>query len=182
MKTLYIDTHLFDIDIILFENKRIIARKTVENERYNSIYLVSSLKEVCPDKEFDEIVVINGPGSFTGVRLGVTIAKTLAYTLNKPIKTLSYFDLMNYSSDDSNHIFAISDGNGYYIGEYDQHLLVKDYYYLNNNEYNIFKESNIIETDVVVDFNKVLEQLESVDSVNPHLVKPIYIKLIGVEK
>ena len=182
MKTLFIDTHLFDIDIILFENKHIIARKTIENERYNSIYLVSSLKEVCPDKEFDEIVVINGPGSFTGVRLGVTIAKTLAFTLNKPIKTLSFFDLMNYSSDNNSHIFGISDGNGYYIAEFDKHLLVKDYYYLNNNEYTVFKENNKIETDVAIDFDKVLEELKNVDSINPHLVKPLYIKLIGVEK
>ena len=182
MKTLYIDTHLFDIDIILFDDKQIIKRKKVENEKYNSIYLISTLKEVCPDKDFDEIVVINGPGSFTGVRLGVTIAKTLAYTLNRPIKTLSYFDLMNYSSDDSNHIFAISDGNGFYIGEYTNHLLVKDYYYLNNSEYTLFNSNNNVETNVTIDFTKVLEHLKEVDSINPHLVKPLYIKLIGVEK
>ena len=39
--------------------------------------------------DIDNIFVVNGPGSFTGVRIGVTIGKTIAYSLNKEVISLS---------------------------------------------------------------------------------------------
>lgn len=181
MKVLFIDTHLFDINIILFDNYQIINECHIIGEKHNSKYLLPSIKEVCDGNEYDEIVVVNGPGSFTGVRLGVTVAKTLAYTLNKPIKSISSLDLMNYSLDDKSHILAISDGNGYFIGEYNNYKLEKDYYYLSNVEYQQFSNKNLVETNVTINYASILKVLENKNSENPHSVNPIYIKLIGVE-
>ena len=178
MKTLYIDTHFNDIHIILFDDLKILKEKHVINEKQNSTFLVPSLKEVIDGQEFDEIIVCNGPGSFTGVRLGVTVAKTLAYTLEKPIKVLSYFDIMAYSLDDKKHLLGISDGNGYFIGEYENFQKTNEYYYVNNSEFN--KLSNV-ETDVSINYEKVLLKSKELNPVNPHGVKPIYVKLIGVE-
>ena len=36
-------------------------------------------------KDIDKIFVVNGPGSFTGIRIGVTIAKVYAWSLKIPI-------------------------------------------------------------------------------------------------
>ena len=182
MKTLYIDTHLFDIDIILFNDDKIVKREIVKEKKYNSTYLIPTIMKVCPEKNFDEIVVVNGPGSFTGVRLGITIAKTLAYTLNKVVKPVSYFDLQNYSLDSANHILSMNDGNGYYIAEYQNHKLIKPLYYLNNKDYIEYAKDREIITDVSIDFSKALSYLNNISGVNPHSVKPLYIKLIGVEQ
>lgn len=181
MKTLYIDTHLFDIRLILFKDNEVYKKEEVLNQKHNSEFLMPSVEKLLDGEDFDQIIVINGPGSFTGVRLGVTIAKTLAFTMNKPIKTITYFDVMNTSLESSNHILGISDGNGYFIAEYQNKKLAKDLYYLNNPDYVKFSEDKEIITDVSIDMRKVLEYAENIESTPAHAVNPIYIKLIGVE-
>lgn len=49
--------------------------------------------------DLDGVVVSLGPGSFTGLRIGVTIAKSLAYVLNKPIVGIGTLDAMAHGVD-----------------------------------------------------------------------------------
>ena len=45
-------------------------------------------------KDVDKIAVTTGPGSFTGIRIGVAIAKGLAYSLKKPIIGINELDIL----------------------------------------------------------------------------------------
>ena len=45
-------------------------------------------------KNLTKIIAINGPGSFTGIRTSVTVAKVLGLTLNIPVCGISLFDLL----------------------------------------------------------------------------------------
>lgn len=182
MRTLYIDTHYLDVHIILFENGIIIKRKDIINVKNNSEFIMPSIKEVCSPNEIDELIVINGPGSFTGVRLGVTIAKTLAYSLNKPIKVLSYFDVLYASNDCKDGIYSLSDNNGYYINEYKNGKSLDNFKYLSNTEYNEYVKTNTVYTNVEIFSEKVFDYSRKFKDINPHLVNPLYIKLIGAQK
>ena len=178
MKTLFIDTHLWNINIILFDDNRILRQESVTDKKNNSEYIFPTIEKVLKNDDFDNIIVVNGPGSFTGVRLGVTIAKTFAYTKNIPIRTITSLECMAISSDNKN--VAIFDNNGYYVGLFNDDMSLKeDYKYLTIDEFN---KLNNLETDVTIDYEKVYEYAITKEVLDPHLVNPIYIKKIEAEK
>lgn len=51
-------------------------------------------------KEIDKIIVVNGPGSFTGIRIGITIAKVYAWSLIIPITTITSLEAMMISNNE----------------------------------------------------------------------------------
>lgn len=180
MKTLFIDTHLNDIIVIILDNGKPVDKREVINKKNNSEFIFPAIKELIEGQKLDEIIVVNGPGSFTGVRLGVTIAKTLSYTLNIPIKTISSLEVSSISN--STKKVSISDGNGCYLGEFDDNWKpTKEYIYVNNSDFTNMENSGEYIDNYKIDIEKVYKFLKNVNPVNVHSVKPLYIKKIGVE-
>jgi tRNA threonylcarbamoyladenosine biosynthesis protein TsaB len=65
------------------------------------------------------VVVVNGPGSFTGIRIGVSAAKGLAEGLAIPVVALSRLELLARKSGNSNVAAALDAGRGeFYAGFY----------------------------------------------------------------
>lgn len=180
---LLIDTHLNDIVIILTQDNIIIRQEKIENEKQNSKFIMPTIKKILDGIIPESIIVVNGPGSFTGVRLGVTIAKTFAHVLNIPIYTVTSLECMAISIKDGDRIVGFSDNNGYYIGIFNEDLeLIGNYEYLTNNEFKEYNENHNVVTHVVIDYVKVIEFASSKKRLNPHEVNPIYIKKLDVEK
>lgn len=180
--TIYIDTHFTNLVLALFKNGVLVDKKVVDSNKHsvNTIPLFSKLLEdnhITVD-DIKKIIVINGPGSFTGVRIGVVLAKMLAYTKNIPVYAISYLQAMalQYQYD---VIVGIKDRNGVFIGEYNQnHELVGDYAYLSNKEMEQFYQPILL--DDSVDLLKIYQYTEKMQSVLPHLLKPLYVKKIEV--
>ena len=185
MYTLFISTFSELITIGLLKDGKEIDRLEQVSSRNHSIYTIPMIEELLDKNEIktnylNEIIVVNGPGSFTGVRIGVTIAKTLAYTLDITIKTITSLEAyaVSYTSD-KNKLVAIPDLKGKYIGYFtkDNDLLSK-YIYLNNKEYDKYiedKKEYLIENDSF-NLNDIYNYLKTKEGINPHLVNPIYIK------
>ena len=82
MYSLFIDTHNELIKIILFKDGKILTDKEKMSNMQHSVYTMPMIEEILKENNIEssnlnEIIVVNGPGSFTGVRIGVTIAKTM---------------------------------------------------------------------------------------------------------
>jgi tRNA threonylcarbamoyl adenosine modification protein YeaZ len=69
--------------------------------------LQSTLRQVARDKDLTKVAVVTGPGSFTGLRVGVSFAVGLAMGRRIPIVPLPTFDLQAARSDD--RVTAIAD-------------------------------------------------------------------------
>lgn len=70
------------------------------------------------DANFFACVV--GAGSFTGIRIGVSTVKALAFANNKPVLRITSFDTLAYNSD-SDKVLAVIDAkhDGFYVCPYD---------------------------------------------------------------
>ena len=180
---LYIDTHLDDLVVIISKNNKIVKKEIIKGERMNSTKLMPLIKKIVPKNELESIVVVNGPGSFTGVRIGVTIAKTLAYTLDIPIYTVTSLECMAISLESDERIVAFCDKNGYYVGIFDGELnLFGEYAYIKNDEYENFSKKYQVFTDVTLNYEKIIKYALGKKAINAHAVNPIYIKRFDVEK
>ena len=94
MRILAIDTSNQTLTIAVNEEQRLLGEYTITVKRNHSLTLMPAIERLMQEvgltpKELDRIVVAQGPGSYTGLRIGVTTAKTLAYTLNKELVGVS---------------------------------------------------------------------------------------------
>ena len=140
--------------------------------------------------DIDKIFVINGPGSFTGIRIGVTIGKTIAWALKKDIVTISSLEFMATTKVDTNYIVPIIDARrgNVFAGIYDKDLnIIKDDKLINFEELKKSIDSNytIVSYDlnnVDIDVLKIINKYKDDKSINPHSVNPNYLKLTEAEE
>ena len=70
-------------------------------------------------KDIQEVCVTIGPGSFTGIRIGMCIAKTLAYANQIPLKAIT--SLNAYATNQDSIVVLDAKANRCYLGIYHQH-------------------------------------------------------------
>ncbi|KAF0821543.1 tRNA (adenosine(37)-N6)-threonylcarbamoyltransferase complex dimerization subunit type 1 TsaB [Cytobacillus firmus] len=98
MKVLAIDTSNYPLGVALLDGDQVIGEYITNVKKNHSVRVMPAIDTLMKDcgvkpAELDKIVVAKGPGSYTGVRIGVTIAKTLAWTLNKPLVGVSSLEV-----------------------------------------------------------------------------------------
>jgi tRNA threonylcarbamoyladenosine biosynthesis protein TsaB len=78
-------------------------------------------KQELTKANLDAFVVVSGPGSFTGLRVGLAAIKALAEVLQKPIVSLSLLEVIALASHvEGNVVAALDAGRGeLYAGEYE---------------------------------------------------------------
>ena len=87
MKVLAFDTSSKALSLAILEDKQLLAETTINIKKNHSITLMPAIDFLMESldwtpKDLDRIVVAEGPGSYTGLRIAVATAKTLAHTLN----------------------------------------------------------------------------------------------------
>ena len=99
MKIIGIETSGSIGSVCVCDSDTIVAQKTFGKASDHGKGIVSSLKSLFDEitwkpNDIDLIAVSIGPGSYTGLRVGVTCAKTLAYSLKKPVIAVPTLDVL----------------------------------------------------------------------------------------
>lgn len=199
MISLFIDTSMANVSISIIKDNKImsIIQEDIPNE--HSKYATSYVKKVIDEagidaNDIDNILVVNGPGSFTGVRIGVTIAKTYGYLINKEIIPVSSLKSLAISSKNNGNIMSVITANrsSYYVGIYDNEynevideefvsrdrlleLIDKYNPYIVSNDFNVVGVHKL--NKVNLDVLRIVDYYKNVDKVNYHALVPNYLKL-----
>lgn len=188
MPTLFIDTHSEKVTIAVLLDGHVF-KKEKTSDRGHSEIAVPLLDEVLREAnlkcaDIKEIVVVNGPGSFTGVRIGVTIAKALCYCLSIPIKTITSLEMFGVSSSSKFDLVTVEDSKGVYSARVTDDAIYSDFLYQKKTEFENYKNENgyVVLEDKTIVFDKIMDYLSTKEYSNPHLVNPIYIKEIDALK
>ena len=105
MLTLSFDTSLDKTYIVLGENKNILDSIEIKSDEknYHSAYLISAIADILKKhgktpKDINIIGVNVGPGSFTGIRAGVTVARVMAQETGAKVFGVSSLEILARAS------------------------------------------------------------------------------------
>ena len=199
MISLFIDTSLTSVSISIVKDDKVLSLIQKEIPNMHSVYVTKFVKEVIDiagidANEVDNIMVVNGPGSFTGVRIGVTVAKTYGYLIKKEVTPVSSLKSLAISSNHDGIVISLIPANksSYYVGVYDKDYneIEKERFITNEellvlcNKYNPYIVS--VDMSVIgkykinkqnVDVLKVVNYYLDKEKVNYHKLLPNYLKL-----
>lgn len=203
MRYLYIDTSSSYLYSAIVEENRLVSKICEYYGQSLSEVALPKIVSMFEDnnltaKDIDKIIVVDGPGSFTGIRIGITIAKVYAWSLNIDITTITSLEAMSLSvSDDKIHVPILNARRGYvYTAIYNgdevilkpQHIKFEE---LNNklselDNYEFISNDEFLDDIELVsytpDFLKIIEKNKDKKSVNPHMINPEYLKLTEAEE
>lgn len=193
MKSLILDTSNRYLVVAMYEDDKLLSSISEEGSKRQSENAIPYIEKMLDELhlelfDFDEIVVTCGPGSYTGERVGLTIAKTLKTVHEVDVKMIS--SLASYAGIHGKKVSVIdARSKKVFVGVYNQGQLVipemmidiadfetfmKDY-----ADYEVVGETDIvsrkmIEVNLYQNMHDLAKQTKAVESV--HELLPRYIK------
>lgn len=202
MRSLFIDTASSRILLALLEGHEVVTSIDEENDHSLSSRIFPLIDRLFHQANWNvddikRIYVVIGPGSFTGIRIGVTIAKTYAWAKKLEIVPISELELLASTSYTTDYIIPYIDARreAVYAGIYNHEgVVVNDAYmpikslkerYPSGSMVAVSYDTCDLEIPQMkpeVNLSKVVENHEHDLTKNPHEVNPIYLKITEAEE
>lgn len=121
--------------VALSKDAECIKELNINNNKTHSETLLPLINELLSEtniklQDINLIACDNGPGSFTGIRIGISTVKAIAESLNIPVIAVSSLEGLAYNIHDSECICSLIDArnNQVYCGLFDSnHTLIGNY-------------------------------------------------------
>ena len=154
MKILVFDTCFNKTYLVLKFDNNILASEIIDSTdtNYHSAYLIPKIRDVLKQnsiliKDLDAIGVNIGPGSFTGIRAGITIARVLSQQANLKLVGVTSLEILSKLNKSDKKTIVVTDArkNKVYYAE--------------------FENSKTIVEPMLVDKDELVEKINDKDSV-----------------
>jgi tRNA threonylcarbamoyladenosine biosynthesis protein TsaB len=98
-KILHIETSGKNCSVAISENSKTLAHLRIEEERSHAAHLTQMIIDALASigieaKNLDAVSVSEGPGSYTGLRIGISAAKGICYGANIPLIAIPTLEIM----------------------------------------------------------------------------------------
>jgi tRNA threonylcarbamoyl adenosine modification protein YeaZ len=191
MKTLAIDTSWKNLVIALIEDGKLKEGISREAFKQQSEMLSQDLHTLLEKagwklKDIEEVLITQGPGSYTGLRIAMTFAKVLATQAGIPCKVISTMQLYAGTSPSANVILDAR-GKRVYAGHVENGIPVftgilpveKVQEFLQENPGDLYGEGELanqdaLPSDFLQNFADLLPYAKTVENV--HALTPLYLK------
>ena len=114
MKILGIDTSSMAASVAVIEDNKLICEYTINTKKTHSQKLMPMIENMLSlsdlnVREIDAIAVCEGPGSFTGLRIGMATAKAIAHVNDIPVIGVNSLEVLaaNMNLCDKKNMFNI---------------------------------------------------------------------------
>ena len=130
-KILAIETTTNICSVSLYIENELVSIRENDN-REHSTFLGKFIDEIFKSQkirlsDIDAIALSIGPGSYTGLRIGLSMAKGLAYSLEKPIIPINTIESINHLVNDENYFIVVpAYKDFYFIQEYKKSNKIND--------------------------------------------------------
>lgn len=191
MITLCMDTAYRYLIVGLYEGDKLLAGVCEQAFKKQSETLFVALEKVLKEAdltihEIDQVIVSDGPGSYTGIRIAMTVAKVLCSQLSLPLYTVSTMalyaglDKANVLLDARGHrVYAAHLAHGYVVGtetiidvdDIPQFIKEWEGIVLGDED---FRDENSPEPDFLANFIKLpCRKVETVHQLVPRYLKEV---------
>lgn len=111
MKVLAVDTSSNVATVAVVEDGKLLGESVLNHGKTHSQKIMVMIQKLMEDLELsvndiDVFAAANGPGSFTGLRIGVATIKALAHSVNKPVVGISTLAGLAYNLPHCEHIIV----------------------------------------------------------------------------
>ena len=192
MVTVLLDSSNTNLSVGLAKDNLILGYVSYEAWQRQSEFMIPELANLLnkfevKKEEITDVIVAKGPGSYTGVRIAITIAKTIATALNVKLYAVSSLRVQKDGNKPSICLINARSGRSY-IGVYEsEKTLLDDQIMKNDDVLNYLKEhpNYSVCGDVKylgiqgIESNNIAEMLSLkpfLEKINPLSLKPVYMK------
>lgn len=176
MRTLVLDTSTNLLYISFIEDNEVIYEVKTLGLNNHSDHLLPLIEEGLKKhnlqvKDFDNIILGEGPGAYTGLRVSMSVAKMFSWTLNLPLYTISSLDLLSSGyKEDGLYVIKLRAKKGF--------VYHKAFKILNGQKQNVVSDMFVSE-DYIDNYNESYTLITNdnmlVDSLN---IKKDEVKLV----